>query len=429
MLHVAFQAPGSIDPDSPDIYERSIAVDGTVGAPVAVQSNWAALNAPDLVAAQDGVGLAAFFGGIRSLDPGETNKELNMVTSPDSGATWNLTPGSIGPPGTAYASPMSATRLGDVYWQGWGGSGTDAWVHRGTSSASPDISLQDRIGGGCCGYDVNLAADPVSNTVLVSWYSNATVNQGVFGQLFDAAGTPVGNPVLMPGSTSQYQGKTESTSGLERVPTVLVPGRGYALAYPSGYPTSKRIVLWAPPSTTSTTIAHTTSGVAGLGLAAAADGWLWVAWSQNQTLYARRSNAAGTAWGAIVTIGPPKHTGSIWKVDADANPGGPLDLFTNVDTPGSTAFWHTQVLPGLSLSASPTSVHHKPATHVTFTVSDAGDPVAGAKVKVGGVSGTTSAAGTVSLTLGPFAKKVKHVTATATRAGYSNAALKLKVKP
>src|SRR3954451_17532291 len=69
VLHVAFQSPGSIDPAHPDIFERPVGVDGTVGIAVAVQSNWASLNSPDLVTAQDGTGLAAFFGGIRTTNP------------------------------------------------------------------------------------------------------------------------------------------------------------------------------------------------------------------------------------------------------------------------------------------------------------------------------------------------------------------------
>jgi hypothetical protein len=428
VLHVVYQSQGAIDPSHPDIFERPIGLDGTVGTGVAVQSNWASLSAPDLVTTPDGAGLAAFFGGIRSTNPGETNQELNLAYSADAGATWSLAPGSVVASGAAYAAPAAATRLADVYWEGWGGTGAGAFVHRGISPSTPNISLQDRIGGGCCGYDVNLATDDTTNTVLAAWFSNATDEQGVFAQVFDAAGTPVGNPTLMPGSTTLYQGKAESSSGLERVPLVAVPGRHFALAYPSGYPSSKNIVVWVPPSATSTKIATVNGNVAGVGLAAGADGRLWVAWSQSTTLFARRSNAAGTAWGAIVHIGPPKKTASIWKVDADVNPGGLLDLFANLDTPNSTAFWHTQVLPGLSLAASPVTLHRKVKTKVTFAAADAGDPLGGVAVKVGSVSGTTASDGKVTLTLGPFAKKTKSVNATGKLAGYTTAHRTLKVK-
>lgn len=428
VLHVDYKSPGSIEPSRPDIFQRSIAAGGTVGAAVAIQANWASLNVPDLVSASDGVGLAAFFGGIRTLNPDESNKELNMATSADGGATWTLAPGSVSPPPySAYASPMSATRLGNVYWQGWGGTGGGSFVHMGTSEGTPKVNLQDRIGGGCCGYDVNLAADASTNTVLAAWYSNAAANQGVFAQVFDAAGNPVGSPALMPGSTTLYNGKTESSSGLQRVPLVSVPGRHYALAYASGYPSSKRIVLWTPPSTTNTTVAKVSGNVAGLALAAATDGRLWVAWSQGTRLFARRSNPAGTAWGATVPVSPPKNTASIWKVDGDANPGGPLDLVVNLDTPGTTAFWHTQVLPGLSLAAEPSTLHRKVKTKVTFTASDAGDPLAGVKVKVGSVSGKTDSSGEVTLALGPFGKPTTRAKASATLAGYAVGHRTLKV--
>src|SRR4051794_9395592 len=426
VLHVDYQSPGSIDPTHPDIFQRPIGLDGTVGTAVAVQSNWASLSAPDMVTTPDGTGLATFFGGIRSLDPGETNEEMNLAYSPDAGATWSLAPGSVVAPGAAYAAPAAAARLADVYWEGWGGTGAGAFVHRGISPSTPNVSLQERIGGGCCGYDVNLVTD--GTNVLAAWYSNATANQGVFAQVFDPAGAPVGNPTLMPGSTTLYQGNTESSSGLERVPLVAVPGRHFALAYPSGYPSSKNIVVWVPPSATSTKIATVDGNVAGVGLAAGADGRLWVAWSQSTTLFARRSNAAGTAWGAIVHIGPPKKTASIWKVDADVNPGGPLDLFVNLDSPNSTAFWHTQVLPGLSLAATPGTLHRKAKTNVTFVAGDAGDPLAGVAVKAGSVSGTTASDGKVTLKLGPFAKKTKSVNVTGKLAGYTTAHRTLKVK-
>jgi hypothetical protein len=65
---------------------------------------------------------------------------------------------------------------------------------------------------------------------------------------------------------------------------------------------------------------------------------------------------------------------------------------------------------------------------VTFTAADAGDPLAGVKVKVGSVTGTTAANGKVTMTLGPFGKHTSSAKATATRAGYTAGHRILKVK-
>ncbi|MDH4346221.1 MAG: hypothetical protein OEW31_07800, partial [Thermoleophilia bacterium] len=72
------------------------------------------------------------------------------------------------------------------------------------------------------------------------------------------------------------------------------------------------------------------------------------------------------------------------------------------------ATWHTQVLPPLSLAAK------KGKSAVTFVVTDAGDPVAGAKVSFAGKSVTTNAAGKATAPSGSGKAK-------ATKAGYAPA--------
>ena len=56
--------------------------------------------------------------------------------------------------------------------------------------------------------------------------------------------------------------------------------------------------------------------------------------------------------------------------------------------------WHTHVLRTLSVDGPKTASR---GSSVTFTVSDAGDPVAGAKVTFGGRSATTNAQGKATL--------------------------------
>jgi hypothetical protein len=80
------------------------------------------------------------------------------------------------------------------------------------------------------------------------------------------------------------------------------------------------------------------------------------------------------------------------------------------DAAGGTANWHQRVLPGLTLKAE---VHGN--GKVTFSVTDAGDPVGRAKVAlVGGGSKTTGPDGTARFSLA----RGRH-RATARKPGYA----------
>ena len=92
----------------------------------------------------------------------------------------------------------------------------------------------------------------------------------------------------------------------------------------------------------------------------------------------------------------------------------------------TVALFHTQILSGLSLTAKPSKFSHKKTTKVTFTVTDAGQPVAGAAVSCIGKKGKTSAAGTVKLTFKKGTKVGKHV-CTAAKVDYAVGKVTIKV--
>jgi hypothetical protein len=152
-------------------------------------------------------------------------------------------------------------------------------------------------------------------------------------------------------------------------------------------------------------------------LAADPNGRLWAVWSDGTfgepRVLAARSNPEATTFGAPVDAGAVKDAHSTYSVDASAT-AGTLDILalfgTGAESGGST--YHARVRPGLTLKArtSPRSV--------TFTVTDAGEPVRGARVKAGR-SGRTNAKGRVTL---PRRKG----TATATAAGYEPAKLRIR---
>src|SRR5262249_45337108 len=79
---------------------------------------------------------------------------------------------------------------------------------------------------------------------------------------------------------------------------------------------------------------------------------------------------------------------------------GRLDVIVNVlltTKNNPIEFWHTQILAGLSLTAAPRRFSHRASATVTFTVTDAGAPVQGAKVSCLGKHATTNSQGHATL--------------------------------
>jgi hypothetical protein len=104
---------------------------------------------------------------------------------------------------------------------------------------------------------------------------------------------------------------------------------------------------------------------------------------------------------------------STYSVDASATSSA-LDILALFGTGNSSggATYAARIRPGLTLKARERS------GRVTFTVTDAGDPVRGATVRAGGRSGKTNRQGKVTLTL-------KKGRATASAPGYARAKLRV----
>jgi hypothetical protein len=386
---------------------------------VPIESGWAAVSNPALAAAPGGA-LRIFFGGIRTTNVGETQTNLSTSSAPAVGSPWTLQSGNVTEGGAAYASPAGAVALADgtplVSW----GSSTGVFVHRGLTPGAADPDYQAAFGG-CCGYDTGLAVDGASGAPFLAWYSNATGHLGVYVQGVDAAsGAPLGSATLMPGSVTGGN----SSQQLARTPIASRPGKpGVYVAYPGGYPTQDRVLLWKVGGPSSATLAKGGTGDhRDVTLAGAPDGRIWVLWGQQingkPRVFARRSNPAVSAFGATVSIAPPPGADSIWKLDVNAQ-AGVADVLGSFSTPGSLATWHTQIRPGLTVTAS--VKHAKKSRTLTATVTDAGAPVSAATVKAAGHSAKTASNGKAKLTLGPGHGKV---TVTATHAGYANGTVK-----
>jgi hypothetical protein len=347
-----------------------------------------------------------FWGGFRTTDTTDPQKEINTALSLDGGASWSLQPGQVNPDGAqAYASPISATVSGGTILQSWFGT-LGTWVHAGLSPATPNFEYQAPLGS--YGNDPNIASDAQGQTML-AWYSNATGHLGVLARGVAPDGSPIGSAATMPSTGNMQVGM------LGRTPLVARAGGGFYIAYPTGYPTQSKVRVWRVGASSAPLIVKESGNAEPVALAAASDGRLWVAWSDNSSgaprIVVARSNRKATRFGARVSAGRARKSEAAYRLDASAAPGGGLDLLGNFNdgTSSITATYHRRLLPGLSLSAS------RHGDEVRFTVRDAGDPVKGAEVRVAGRSGTTNGKGRVVLTLR------KAATATATKHGYVKA--------
>ena len=414
VLHLAWHH--RTGPNSEDLLHTVISPAGEVGATVPIQTGWTGFTNPALVVEPGGI--RAFWGGIRTTSSDEPNQDLNTALSRD-GATWVLQPGSVIQRGAqAYGSSISATvRPDGSTLQTWAGT-LGTWVHAGLTPATANHDYAT----GQYGYDSNLATDAAGRTVL-AWYSSAAAKRGVLAQDVAADGSPVGSAVAMP----QTGDMTTGTQG--RTPLVARAGGGFYVAYATGAPTAKSGRLWRIGAATATQFAKLPgSGNQPVALAASADGRVWVVWVENRngspTVFARRSNPGVTRLGATVSGGRVKDSAGAYRLDASSLLGT-VDVLASfsIGTTASTATFHRRLLPGLTITASPARLARGGRQSVRFSVSDAGDPVPGARVTAAGKRATTNAAGRATLELPGRA-----VIAKATKAGFVRAGLRLRVR-
>jgi hypothetical protein len=375
---------------------------GKVGTEAVAVGNWSSMSHPDLLRMPDG-SLRVFFGGIRSTNPGETNKRLSTATAPASGAPWTLKPGDVVQASSAYATGVAGAGLATdgtpiSTWSVTPGLG----YHYGINGGDPDRSIPQ---SGCCLYTPDVAVDSASGQAWIGFHSNENAGPGLYVNAIGPSG-PQGGRKLAPGSVT---GKDSIYPGNRTSLTGRIGAGGVYLFYGQGYPTFKTLALWRVDTAKPHLVIRADRNEHA-NVAAAPDGRLWLMWEQNGTIYAGRTNKSATKLGALNAIKAPSGA-TIYRLNGEGS-AGPLDLIANMFGGGGQSLWHQQVWPKLSLTGA------RKGTTITFRVTDAGDPVAGAKLKAAGKTLTTSRNGTAKLTKAPGGR----VKASATKAGYAASA-------
>ena len=141
-----------------------------------------------------------------------------------------------------------------------------------------------------------------------------------------------------------------------------------------------------------------------------------------------RTNTTVTRFGPPVLVTEPTSYG-IGHVAANG-PVGPLDVVVSATTgkplASYVALFHTQVRAPLSVTLSRASVSSAAGGTVVATVTDAGQPLAGAKVAWRGKVVTTNSTGRATLLVARHTAKGK-TTVTVSAKDYAVSALTLKV--
>jgi hypothetical protein len=407
-----------------------IAPSGATTTPEVVASNWRSITGPDVVRA--GRGQRIFFGGVRFATPNEEHVGLQSAYSPGSG------PFAVEPGSRAQGDVSDRSDVGAI--AGPGGVPFTAWystfgvyVHRGLV-IGPNREYQDALlGPGCCGYTPDFGLDGASGALWLSWFSNATGHSGQYAaRVNPTTGAPASGATRMPGSVTSYQGRLETSQPSNRAAITGRPGRpGVFTAFPGGYPTPNRALLWRIGSARAFVAGRNPQGLGDVAVAADPNGRLWVFWHGRRNgktrVYARRSNPTVTVFGATVSYGAPRSATQAWDLFGNAQ-ATKLDLLGHYTTAGgSLAYWSSQVRPGLGFTASRATLPRGRRTPVTFRVTDAGAPLTNARVSIAGRVGFTDATGRVTLRPGPFAASRRSATARARKAGYVGATRALRV--
>jgi hypothetical protein len=421
-----------------DVVHTPVSLAGTVGANTNVQTGWAEIwPVMDLISTANG--LQAFWGGTRSLNANETNKDLSTTTAPASGSPWTLQTGDVETGAGGSAGDIGASLgAGGVPLISWDAGSSGVFVHAGTDPSTTNYNVQTQLGG-CCGYTPDIAMDASSAGPWVVWASNATNHVGLYAQKLDpsAGYSPIGSASRLPQSATSYAGSLNFDQQITRTPVASGAHAAY-VAYTAGYPSTNRILLWKLSSAgvSAPMVIASTSGaeLRTPGVAADASGRVWVTWSKNNAnglpvVYARRSNPAVTKFGATVSVSkaPVGTCPSLFELTPAAASSRLHEVATyNVSCSNALGLYYTQLFPGLTLAASP--AHFTGKSKVVFTVTDAGVAVNGATVTIAGKSDTTDSKGHAVITLGPVKKKTTF-TATAKKHNYVRARTTVVVKP
>jgi hypothetical protein len=405
-LHVAWVRGG-------DVVQQAISPSGVpAGQPTVVAGSWQVLN-PDVELLRAGTGLRAVWAGVRA---GVSAGQIVASSSAD-GSSWSA-PAAI----TTVPSGAAADGIG----AGAGAGGTPAAaqgdVTPGTNLVHVGTGSDTRYESGCCASDPEVAADAVTGKFFVGWFSSVPGKEGLWTQEVSPSGL-VGSPVHAAGS-SNADGTLAARPGQRTALTGRIGAGGVYLAYGAGYPaftTVQLLRIGRQPVAVARSAA-----IEHVGIAPAPGGRLWLFWSTGDGYAVTRSNRAATRFESVTRVTPPDAGATTYGLYGEGSAGA-LDLVAHAGSGSSIPDWHTQVLPRLSLTVLFSREEKKGGQllrRLSLRVTDAGDPVPGAKVAIAGRTLRTGANGKAA---GLFPSTGRQTGARATLPGYAAATTRVRL--
>jgi hypothetical protein len=367
------------------IFETRIDPAGRTIGTSTVATGWDGNAGLALLTMPDGT-LRLFAAG--ATHAGSSAYGINTFTAGPNGGNWQLQNGAFWGGAVANSAGfIGATLMRDAQpvtaWRGFVGKGVPAQIVGGFQ-------------GGMTSSQV--ATDAGDGSVVLSAVTNAGQG-GVYVQ--QVLPTP-GSRVVLPLAASLNDWNS-SLSGRIGAP-------GTYVAYADGK--AAHLYRYRGGSFTFRRGAFTSAAVC-----AAPAGRLWVAWGDKvDGLFVTRSNMAATAFEPVQRLKLPQNTTDGLTFVQCEGSLGPVDLFADAFIGGAGGFWHSHLLPHFTLQARPSR------GGVTLVARDAGDPVAGATIKVGGKTLQSNASGQASVALhrGSYS-------ATATAPTYASTSVRFRV--
>jgi hypothetical protein len=426
MLHVAWARH---DSGSYSLNYSTVGPNATLQGTGTIVPGWTGVSFYPRLVAGPGGGIRVVFTGGNGVGGSPYNLgAVYSATSSSAGTSWPLVKGSMSQSTFISETDTSATTQSTgtpvVSWPGGSGVAFHVGTDPSTPATKPDGTVAVSSGAGSV-VGTTLARE-TDGSVWVAWFTESGASdQGYWVDKITPAQVA---KTEAPGSGSPSLANNQPLQSVAFA--AGAKGGGY-LAYcvPTTTITCAHIALWKVGAATATTVPGSSSQhSARVAIAAAPGGHLWVLWydtSQNK-IHAIRSNAAVTKFGPGQTIAAPPKTSELDGLQAEGSQG-PLDVVALVlpTTAGATpSYWDIQLLPKLTLTGAPATV--APGKVVTFTVTDVGDPVAGATVTFLGKKATTNSSGVATVTV-PTGTAAGSYPATAAETGYTSATFTEKV--
>jgi hypothetical protein len=310
---------------------------------------------------------------------------------------------------------------------GWAGnSGVEYRI--GISNSIPAAGSDSQITlplshGGSIALANNTSGNGDTDLAFYRYFSKNASQDGVYVKDLTSDGpvlkAPQSGTQSVPGSTVQRVAMASPNAH----------GGGIYLAYCTNKANCPTFLLWKVGAKKAITVPGTKAAI-GLAMSDGPDGRLWFAWyneTQNRVIV-MRTNKADNRFGPARSFPVPKpciQSGNTHLALTSGN-SGRVDVGLMCLGATHANSFVTQSEASLSISANHGKITNTHANQVTFTVTDAGDPVSGAKVKVIGKTVTTGKNGKVTVTFAKGAKPGTY-TVTASSADYFNGTTTLKI--